>query len=58
MISVILTILKSVSTDSCFVKYANIEDAAQAIEALHHQYTFPGVSSIMLEIKVKSNLYF
>ncbi|KAD3068717.1 hypothetical protein E3N88_36597 [Mikania micrantha] len=28
--------------DCCFVKYANIDDASQAIEALHNQYTFPG----------------
>ncbi|XP_071698728.1 flowering time control protein FCA [Rutidosis leptorrhynchoides] len=29
-------------TDCCFVKYTNIEDAEQAIRALHGQYTFPG----------------
>ncbi|KAI7751532.1 hypothetical protein M8C21_013391 [Ambrosia artemisiifolia] len=34
--------LKSVYPDCCFVKYATIEDATQAIEALHNQYTFPG----------------
>nr|GEU37154.1 flowering time control protein FCA [Tanacetum cinerariifolium] len=28
--------------EGCFVKFANIEDADQAIQALHHQYTFPG----------------
>ncbi|KAI3800890.1 hypothetical protein L1987_28989 [Smallanthus sonchifolius] len=28
--------------DCCFVKYAKIEDASQAIRALHNQYTFPG----------------
>ncbi|GJR92441.1 flowering time control protein FCA-like protein isoform X1 [Tanacetum coccineum] len=28
--------------EGCFVKFANIEDADRAIQALHHQYTFPG----------------
>ncbi|MFS7931082.1 putative RNA recognition motif domain, WW domain, RNA-binding domain superfamily [Helianthus anomalus] len=28
--------------DCCFVKYATIEDASQAIKALNNQYTFPG----------------
>lgn len=50
--------LKYVSTDCCFVKYANIEDASRALIALHNQYTFPGVSSTMLAIKVGNYLWF
>ncbi|PWA46716.1 Nucleotide-binding, alpha-beta plait [Artemisia annua] len=28
--------------EGCFVKFANIEEAEQAIQALHNQYIFPG----------------
>ncbi|KAK1420444.1 hypothetical protein QVD17_22050 [Tagetes erecta] len=36
--------------ECCFVKFANIEDASQALKALHNQYTFPG-SMRPIEVK-------